>query len=180
MITEHNYGEPIPLNRESLNGEDGHLSRLNSGIKNRHNFFLWAIFCFKKLGMIQSIMLILRIPKFLSNYPEMPTYSNAYEKLRIFNAQFSGNWFEFGINWIDFFSSKIWVIQIQVLAAKFKNPENPGIQPTNVIWRDTTRTNKAHILVPWIACTGFIRLYPLASSWLARFFKCVDASKIQW
>ena len=26
------------------------ISRLNSGIKNRHNFFVWAIFLFEKLG----------------------------------------------------------------------------------------------------------------------------------
>ena len=27
-----------------------HMFRLNSGIKNRHNFFVWAIFLFEKLG----------------------------------------------------------------------------------------------------------------------------------
>ena len=37
------------------------MDRLNSGIRNRHNFFLWPIFYIKKLELIQWVMLILPI-----------------------------------------------------------------------------------------------------------------------
>ena len=63
----------------------------------------------------------------------MYTYPNAYAKVKklIFNVQFTGNWFEFGTIENDFWSSRIWAIQIQVSFLEFENPENPGIQPNN-------------------------------------------------
>ena len=43
------------------------MRRLNSGIKNRNNFFVWAFFLLGKLELIQLIKLILGISKFWSN-----------------------------------------------------------------------------------------------------------------
>ena len=55
--------------------------------------------------------------------PGISPYSNAYAKVEkwIFDVQFPGNWFEFGIIWNDFWSSTIWDIQIQVSFVGFKN-----------------------------------------------------------
>ena len=62
---------------------------------------------------------------------EMPTYPNAYAKVKklIFHVEFPGNWFEFGIILNDFLSSTIWSIQIKVWRIQVKNPKMPGIQP---------------------------------------------------
>ena len=62
----------------------------------------------------------------------MSTHSNAHANAKkcIFDSQFPGNWFEFGIIENDFWSSTIWAIQIQDSFAGFKNPKIPGIQPT--------------------------------------------------
>ena len=61
----------------------------------------------------------------------MPTYSNAQAKVKIliFNVQFPGNWYGFGIILNDFRSSTIQAIQIEFSFAQFENPKNPGIQP---------------------------------------------------
>ena len=47
--------------------QDINIYRLNSGIRNRNNFFQWAIFYFKKVDLTQWIMPILGIPNFWSN-----------------------------------------------------------------------------------------------------------------
>ena len=62
----------------------------------------------------------------------MSTYSNAHAKIKnwIFDVQFPGNWFGFSIILHDFWSSTICAIRIQFSFAQFKNPKNPGIQPT--------------------------------------------------
>ena len=67
----------------------------------------------------------------------MPTYTNAYAKVKksIFDIQFPGNWFEFGMIENDFWSSTIWAIQIQVSYTEFENPKNPGIEPTDLPYR---------------------------------------------
>ena len=51
-----------------------------------------------------------------------PTYSNAHAKVKrcIFDFQFPGNRFEFGIIEIDCSSSTIWAIRIRVSFAGFK------------------------------------------------------------
>ena len=61
----------------------------------------------------------------------MSTYPNAYTKVKklIFDVQYPGNWFEFGIIEYDFWTFTIWTIQIQVSFPEFENPKNPGIQP---------------------------------------------------
>jgi len=61
----------------------------------------------------------------------MSTHSNAHANAKkcIFDSQFPGNWFEFGIIENDFWSSTIWAIQIQDSFAGFKNFKIPGIQP---------------------------------------------------
>ena len=63
----------------------------------------------------------------------MSTHSNAHANAKkwIFDVQFPGHWFEFGIMGDDFWSRTVWVFQIQVLFAWFKNPKIPGIQPTD-------------------------------------------------
>ena len=61
----------------------------------------------------------------------MSTYTNTHAKVKnwIFEIQFPGNWFEFGIIGNDFWSSTIWATQIHFFFAEFKNPKIPGIQP---------------------------------------------------
>ena len=48
------------------------------------------------------------------NFRDMPTYSHSYAKVKIwiFNVQFPGNWYGFGIILNDFRSSTIQAIQI--------------------------------------------------------------------
>ena len=62
----------------------------------------------------------------------MSTQSNTHANAKkfIFDSQFPGNWFEFGIIENDFWSSTISAIQIQDSFAGFKNPKIPGIQLT--------------------------------------------------
>ena len=62
--------------------------------------------------------------------PSMSTYSNANAKLKnwTFEVQFPGNYFEFDIIGNDFWSVKIWTIEIQVLYTEFEKPNNHGIQ----------------------------------------------------
>ena len=64
-----------------------------------------------------------------------PPRRHSYQQMQnfqkwIFPNVFPGNWFKFGIILNDFWSSIIWVIQIQVLLTELKNPKNPGIQPS--------------------------------------------------
>ena len=65
----------------------------------------------------------------------LPTYSNAHANAKkcIFDSQFPGNWFKFGIIENDFWSSTIWAFQIQDSFAGFKNPKIPGILPNYMI-----------------------------------------------
>ena len=63
------------------------------------------------------------------------TCSNAHANAKkcIFDSQFPGNWFKFGIIENDFWSSRIWAFQIQDSFAGFKNPRIPVMQPMNVL-----------------------------------------------
>ena len=58
------------------------FNRLNSGIMNCQNFFLRAIFYFKKLKMIQWMMLILGISIFLGSVNLVFKFSTIFENLR--------------------------------------------------------------------------------------------------
>ena len=62
----------------------------------------------------------------------MSTYSNAHANIInwIFDVRFPENLFGFGIILNDFWSSKIWAIQIKFAFAQFKNRKIPGIQPS--------------------------------------------------
>ena len=60
---------------------------------------------------------------------------NAHAKMKngIFYVWFPENWFKFDIISNAFWNSTIWAIQIQVTFAGFKNPKNPGLQPTHTM-----------------------------------------------
>ena len=99
------------------------------------------------------------------------TYSNAHAKVKnwIFDVYFPGNWFSFGIISNDFWSSTIWVIQIQVSISEFKNPENPGIQPIyNYIFSISSGSISCQLIltiVPWRICyysSLVARIYPIS------------------
>ena len=68
-------------------------------------------------------------------WPEVPSHSNAHAKVKnwIFDAEFPGKLFEFGIILNDFWSSTIRGIQINTTLAELENPKNPGIQPSDGI-----------------------------------------------
>ena len=61
----------------------------------------------------------------------MSTYSNAHAKVKnwIFDVQFPGNWFDFGVILNNFWSFTIWAIQIQVSITELQIRKKPGIQP---------------------------------------------------
>ena len=61
------------------------------------------------------------------NLHKISTYPNAHAnaKTSIFDIQYQGNRFEFGIILIHFWSSTIWAIQIQFSFYEFENPKNP-------------------------------------------------------
>ena len=75
--------------------------------------------------------------------PRMPTYPNAYARMKkwIFFVQFQGNWFRFGIIWNDFSSSGIWNTQIQVFFTVFQNPLNPGFNLRIMRCKNTVHTD---------------------------------------
>ena len=59
--------DAVALNWFTGNHPNGVIMvRLNSGIRNCHIFFGWAFFCFKKLEVIQWIMLFLETSNFFS------------------------------------------------------------------------------------------------------------------
>ena len=64
----------------------------------------------------------------------MSPYSNAHAnaKKMIFDIQYPGNRFEFGIMSNDFWSSTIWASHIRLLLNEVETPKNPGIQPIYV------------------------------------------------
>ena len=61
-----------------------------------------------------------------SSHWKNATHAHAKIENWIFDAQFPGNWFEFGIILNNFWSSTIWAIPINISSAEFKNP---GIKP---------------------------------------------------
>ena len=73
------------------------------------------------------LMYVKKLPH-LASMPERPRKSWIF----IFDLGFPGNWFKIDIISNDFWCSTIWEIQIQVLFTAFKNPQNPGIQPTHI------------------------------------------------
>ena len=84
----------------------------------------------------------------------MLTYSDAYTKVQksISDVQFPENRFKFATILNDFWSSKIWDTQNQILFTVLQNPENPGIHPNHNDWPRSSNYLNEHITldIPWV------------------------------
>ena len=71
---------------------------------------------------------------YVKSLPHPPPYPNAHvnAKKMIFDIQYPGNRFEFGIISNDFWSSTIWASHIRLLLNEVETPKNPGIQPSHL------------------------------------------------
>ena len=102
-----------------------HMIRLNSGIRNCHFFFGWAFFCFKKLEVIQWIMVILGISKFwfnslgiwFWNFPRI--FENAWVALICLGVSF---WKSPDV--LTLIRWSFWYIKLAVLIWFHLNPRN--------------------------------------------------------
>ena len=81
------------------------MHRLNSGIRNRHNFFLWPIYLFQKVVTDSVNHADSGDIKVQKNPGIQPTYAKA--KKWIFDVQFQENGFDFVTISNDFWSSTI-------------------------------------------------------------------------
>ena len=92
----------------------------------------------------------------------MYTYSNAHAHTQtwIFYVQFLGNRIIVGVIPNDFWSSTIWVIQIQVPFTGIKNPKNPGIQPTQMTWKKFSKSSFTIPLIYFMMGLILLILFP--------------------
>ena len=75
--------------------------------------------------------------------PRMPTYLNAHAKVKkwIFEVQFPGNWFKFGIIGNDFWSSTFWAIQNLTIRLEYVFRISSGV-PWSINWSTNVKTDK--------------------------------------